>query len=168
MTDWYEKLNNMTEEEHEELWQKTLQDIANMNDEQYGMFLKVLEDVSDSILTMAVWDQIQDEIASRKDEDYELNESQYSKFLILNAYFCKLAKENGGKFEPIPLKPKLGVGYISLKVKVLRLEGEKKTEFFNAIKMFSSFGIDAMTDGTLCIEGVVPEVFVRKDVVNLQ
>ncbi|MCD7804873.1 MAG: hypothetical protein LUH03_06980 [Oscillospiraceae bacterium] len=164
MTEWYEKYNNMTIEEKVEAKQKILRDVSNMNEEQRTKFAELLRDIAGSMLVQDIWRDMQ----SRKDEDYELNEPQYAKFLMVSAYFTKLVRENSGEVEQHPLEPKMCNGYISIKVKDLRLEGEKKTEFFNAIRMFSSFGIDAMTDGTLCIEGVVPEVFVRKDVVNLQ
>ena len=135
-----------------------------MNEEQRTTLAKLLRDIAGSMLIQDVWKDMQ----PRKDEDYGLNEPQYSKYMMTFAYFAKLAAAHNGELEQIPLEPKMCNGIISVKFKEFKLEGNEKTEFFNAIKMFSSFGIDAMTDGTLCIEGVMPGVFVKKGVVNLQ
>ncbi|MCD7784680.1 MAG: hypothetical protein LUH18_03745 [Oscillospiraceae bacterium] len=162
MTNWYEKWNSMTLAEREEFRQKAVRDIANMNEEEHEMFQKLLRDISDSLLAKAVWEEMQAELARRKDEDYELNEPQYSKFLLVSAYFYKLVRKCGGEFTNIPLEPKRCSGYISVKLNSLDLEGDGKAEFFNAISAFVSFGINAMTDGRLLIEGVIPNVFVRK------
>lgn len=167
MTDWYKNLDSMTIEEKEDAKQKILRDVSSMDEEQRMIFAKFLRDIAGSMLAQDVWRDVQAEWASRKDEDYELNEPQYAKLLAVSAYFDKLAKENGGEFESIPLEPKKCSGYISLKVKKLNLEGDKKTAFFNAIRMLNSFEIDAMTDGALDIGGVVTDVFVRKVENNL-
>ncbi len=158
MTDWYKNLDSMTLEERVEMKQKTLREVSQMNGEQRKLFSELLKEISGAMLVQDVWRDMQ----SRKDEDYELNEPQYAKFMLASAYFARLVGENCGELDEIPLEPKMCNGFISVKLRELRLEGNGKTEFFDAISMFSSLGIDAMTDGTLCIEGVIPDVFVIK------
>ena len=109
-----------------------------------------------------VFREMQREIAERDDNDYEFNREQGLKLFAAYEFFESLVKKHGGRIEPINLKPREEVGYLTCYCLLYDLVGIEIPNFCMAILGASAVDISAMLDSTVCISMTFPDVFVRK------
>lgn len=109
-----------------------------------------------------VFKKMQREIASRNDDDYEFNREQGLKLFAAYEFFEAYVKVNGGRVEPINLKPREEVGYLTCYSLLWDFAGKEIQNFCKAILGASAIGISAKLDSTVCISMTFPDVFVRK------
>lgn len=102
------------------------------------------------------------EIAERDDNDYEFNREQGLKLFAAFEFFEAYVKGHGGRIDPINLKPREEVGYLTCYCTVFDFFGEDVPHFCMAILDASAISIDALVDGTVCISMTFPDVFIRK------
>lgn len=99
---------------------------------------------------------------SRKNEDYEINEPQFLKFVETYAFFTRICKDCDGKLDPIKLVPKEEHGWISATFFVLDMYGENIKRFCDAMANTSAIGFDALTTGEVCFSATIPNIFKHK------
>lgn len=104
----------------------------------------------------------EDEMAGRKDEDYEVNTPQMDKFAELYRFFIRISKENNCKLEPIRYSPKEEHGDLVVYFNLMYLYGNDVTEFTKVLSYASAFDISALSDGTVCMSMKIPNIFKRK------
>lgn len=137
---------------------------AEFNQEAYDRYLFDEEKYSDEdfALLMAVTEKYQEILEESDDEDFEINQPQYQKFIALCAYFTKYVKSYGGKIEDIKLSPREEVGDITVFIPNLYLECEEVERFCAALGYCSTFTIDAGDNGKFCLSATVPYAFKEK------
>lgn len=106
----------------------------------------------------SAWELFEQEISSRDDADYGVNEVQMSKLARIYAFFV----EHGGEIEDFTTKPSLIHGGVTANFSLLYLDGDEINEFLRVLGTISSMSIDATTDGMVCISVTVPNVFYKK------
>ena len=122
----------------------------------------IFDDMSDmDVLKLAI-EAFEEEMASRKDEDFEVNDPQMDKFAAVYRFFAKTAKDNHCIIEPIKYSPKEEVGRISVHFNLLYLTPREIKEFAQIISYTSAIEIFAQVDGSVCVSVNVPNVFKKK------
>lgn len=98
----------------------------------------------------------------RKDEDYVVNQPQMDKLVEVLEFFLDAAKRLDGSVEPVVLQPKEEHGGVTATFLVFDLAGEQVAKFCDVMRNCSAIGVDAKTNGEVCISCTVPKVFVPK------
>ena len=98
----------------------------------------------------------------RKDSDYIINPPQMDKLVNILSFFMDAVKKIGGKVEPVRLVPREEHGGVTAEFIVFDIYGDDVKRFCDAMQHASAIGIDAKTDGTVCIAVTVPNVFVHR------
>lgn len=101
-------------------------------------------------------------LSLRKDSDYIVNQPQMEKLVAVLEFFLDMADELEGKVEPVQLSPKEEHGGVTATFLVFDLYGDKIPRFCDVMRGCSAIGIDANTNGEVCISCTIPEVFVHK------
>ena len=101
-------------------------------------------------------------LSFRKDDDYEINQTQMDKLCNLYRFFLDTAGKLDGEVEPFKLVPKEEHGGVVAKFLVFDVYGENVKRFSDAISACSAIGVEALADGRVCIDCTVPNVFVEK------
>ena len=110
--------------------------------------------------SMRLYDE---EIASRDDDDYEINPEQWKNLLDAYEFLHGIAETQNGKVDPLNLKPRQGFADIRYTGRIFDLSGEMEViEFCRKFLNASAFGVDSLADGRICIEATFRNVFVRK------
>lgn len=102
-------------------------------------------------------------LSIRKDENYEINQSQMDKLVNLYKFFvsAQFGPEDNVRIEN--LVPAEEHGGVIATFLVFNVCGEDRIkEFCDALSGCSAFGIDSLEDGTISIECTVPYVFKKK------
>ena len=88
------------------------------------------------------------------------NETQFEKVKNLAEYLQKLVDEFGGEIQPIEFNPYEIHMSISATLNLFSINGvEEVKKLVNALDGVSAFGIDALTDGRVCVDATIPNVF---------
>lgn len=110
--------------------------------------------------SMKLYDE---EIASRDDNDYEINPEQWKNLLDAYEFLHGIAEAQNGKVDPLDLRPRQEYADIRYTGRVFDLSGEMEViEFCRKFLNASAFGVDSLTDGRICIEATFRDVFVPK------
>lgn len=109
-----------------------------------------------------VWELYQAEMASRREEDYELNEVQMRKLIDSYAFFVEIAERDGGEIEPFKIEPLETTGGVTGYFTVFYLHGEDVQRFCKIVGNMSAISIDSTSDGDVCISFTIPRVFQKK------
>ena len=118
--------------------------------------------MSDDDLLAVAFEAFDAEIASRKDEDYEVNQPQMDKFTELCRFFIRIAKDTHAKIEPIKYSPREEHGDLVVYFHLLYIYGIDVQDFTKVMSYTSAFDISAFTDGTVCMSMKVPNIFKKK------
>ena len=108
---------------------------------------------------LRLWEE---ELAGRND-DYMFNLEQGMRLLDAYEFFLNMAEKHNGSVNPLELKPREEIAYISAVFRVFDLSGTEFIRFCQVILYASAFGIDSRTDGRVCIGLTFPDVYVRKE-----
>lgn len=115
----------------------------------------------DEFLREAV-EAYEEEMASRDNSDYEVNEGQMSKLLDAYKFFLELAHRGGGRVEELQLEPKQEFAGITAYFVVFDVSGEDLKRFAEIVGNCSAFGMDTTSDDEVCISFNIPEVFQKR------
>lgn len=90
-------------------------------------------------------------LAELRNEDFEVDEEGMRHFTELASFMAKTAKENDGRIELDLHEPKEGIAGLNAYFRVFWLMGDKLRTFCKLLVWASSWSIDALEDGTVCI-----------------
>lgn len=101
--------------------------------------------------------------SSENSRDYVMNEGQMEKYARVYAYLERKAEEQNGVFQPSPLSPADLHGGLSAQFLVFDIcDAEGMKEFCDVMSVCSALTIDGLSDGSICISCVVPDVYKKK------
>jgi len=109
-----------------------------------------------------LWGYIEEELASRKNEDYEPVPEQMEKFTQAYAFFWKMSKKRKWEIEGISLEPKLetaGITVLSYAMDFSKAELDTLSEI---VGNMSALSIDAKLNGQVEFSFNIPGVFRHK------
>ena len=106
-----------------------------------------------------VWRVYQEELASRNDSDYAIDEVQFTKLLRAYEFFSEIAKRDNGELEDVNLQPRMVNGGITAYFTVFYISGDELRAFSEIVGTMSGFSIDTTLDGRACISFTIPGVF---------
>lgn len=101
-----------------------------MTDDDFMKFSKKFEEV----------------VGKRKDEDYQINEENWKKFVTVTEYLDNKARELGGSLMPVALIPKEQHGFIEAEFDVFVIRKGFIEDFTKAIRLVDVFSIEPTTD----------------------
>lgn len=104
----------------------------------------------------------EDMIASRKNEDYVVNEEQLAKFNAARELFREMCEKHGGTFKADLPEPKVQHGDITAEVSNISFSGREIAAIKTIAGDSSAVAVIPLTDGTVSIEIVIPNIFVEK------
>lgn len=110
-----------------------------------------------------LYEAIEEEYGSRKDEDYDAMLPQAAKFLSAYYFIKKYVDERGGTIDPIRLSRKEEVGGFSAYFYLLDLYGDDLKQFCSLFSEASAITMEALTDGRVCFSCVFPGVFQKNN-----
>lgn len=122
-------------------------------DEEFDNYLEFLS------LAQEIYEKA---LASRNDEDYEVNSVQMRKYETAISFFKKLADEGHGVLEESILSPKRQNATLEFYVNPLLLYDENVTQFAKILGYACSLSFNKEPDDTICIGMVIPDVFTKK------
>ena len=103
-----------------------------------------------------------EELNSRSDHDYEINQIQMNKLLDAYAFFELVCKKSNGSLESLELIPHIVNGGITAYFTVFYLDKDDLIEFSQIVQNMGALSIDSLIDGTVCISFTVPNVYYKK------
>lgn len=116
----------------------------------------------DEELLKEAWELYEKEMASRSDDDYEVNEVQMKKFIDAYAFFSEACAKSGGEIEDMELVPHEETGGITAYFRVFYIHGDDLARLAKVVGNMSAISIDSMIDGRICISFNIPRVFYKK------
>lgn len=109
-----------------------------------------------------IWALYEQEMASRKIEDYEVNREQMDKLIAAYRFFDSVVSECGGSVDPFRIVPTEVNGGITAFFTVFYIAGDQIEQFCNVIRSATALSIDSLEDGTVCVSFTIPGVFKHK------
>ena len=104
----------------------------------------------------------QEEIESRRPENYEVYLLNMSKLMCAYGFLSQIAAEHDGSVEELKFDRRETSGGITAYFTVLDLKGEELSEFRRLIGEAHALSIDALIDGTICLSMTFTDVFKKK------
>lgn len=107
----------------------------------------------------AAWELYRKEIDGRHPEDYEVYLPNMSKLMCTYGFLQQVAAECGGTVEELRFDRRETFGEVVAYFRVFSLAGDNLAKFCDLVKSADNLGIDALTDGTVCIGMTFKDVF---------
>lgn len=121
----------------------------------------ILNMSDDEIISFA-FEALNEELANRNNEDYEVNQPQMDKYTELYRFFIRIAKETHAKIEPIRYAPKEEHGDFVIYFQYFYLFDKDVQDFARVMSYTSAFDISVLTNGSVCMSMKVPNIFKKK------
>lgn len=102
------------------------------------------------------------EIESRDDRNYAMNEAQAEKFWKVLSFLESEVKRQGGKLDSVNLIPREEDAGVTALFPRFSLEGNRVREFCDSIRGMSAFGMDSTLDREVSVDCTIPDVFVAR------
>ena len=127
-----------------------------MNKDEFLDFLENLENIKDedarfSALFKAADDLYQESLSQLNNEDFEIDPDGMKHYTDFTSFMGRIAKENDGRVELDLHEPREGIAGINAYFRVFWLMGDKLREFCKLLVWATSWSIDSLEDGTMCI-----------------
>lgn len=119
-------------------------------------------DEAENRLLAEAWKVYEEELASRNNEDYEVDEEQMRKFSEAYTFFQTLVKENEGHMEPMKIEPKECHAGITAYFDFIYMNKEQLAQFKEIIGNIDSLSIGQMDNEEFCISFNIPNVYRKK------
>lgn len=103
-----------------------------------------------------------DEIASRNNEDYEINYPQWEKLEFACNFFRKMVSDENSL--EIMAEPREVCGGVTATFSLFYISGEDIDDLKEVIGDSSAISIDALVDGRVCISLTIPDVYRLKNI----
>lgn len=118
--------------------------------------------MSEEELLKLLMESYENEMASRNDSDYEVNEVQFRKLSNAYGFFSELVEKNNGTIEELKLTPKEVNGGITAYFTLLYVSGDDILRLSKVVGNMGTLSIDSTVDGEVCISFTIPGVFYKK------
>ena len=107
--------------------------------------------------------EMEDRIARRNDDDYIVNQEQWTALIDAFGFFSHMAEQTGGKVEMEELRPREKMGRFSYIGRVFEASQEEVTWYCRGISHACAILSSALPDGNIEINVAFANVFIRKD-----
>ena len=135
-------------------------------DESLGFwgFLDNITDEDERYATLfrAIDSLCKDELSKLNNEDFEIDPDGMKHFTDFSSFMAKIAREGNGRVEFDIHEPRENIAGITTYMRVFWLVGDQLRDFCQLLVWASSWSIDALTDGTVCISVRFSGVYQKK------
>ncbi len=140
-------------------------DINSLMDDELlpALFSEESNELDDEEWVGALGRAYQNYLDGLNDEDFIINPLQMEKLAKSFKFFKKMAKEFGGKIEPLEISPKEQHGGFTIRIPQFTVRGNEIEEFCEVIKGLSALEFCPICDHPIEISTSISNVFVPKD-----